>query len=115
MFDPITNKEIVRFLVPTALGCLAYVLATLAAHLITSNPHRIYIGRLVFFVVLLLLIAPFYLPFAAVTFSGTREHYYEIGGEARGMGTHYGMKTGWIWFCLALSKWPRKNRTDQAA
>jgi hypothetical protein len=58
-----------------------------------------------------LLIWVVYLPFArAIAFSGDVEHYYALGGETRGIGTHYGMHTTWIWCILALLKWPTARR-----
>ena len=105
--DSITAKEVVRFLIVTALGCLSYVLAALAARFISPIPRRVYIGRLIFLSIFIMLIWIFYLPSATVAFSGSRERYYAIGGEARGMGTFYGMHTIWIWIILALLRWPK--------
>ncbi len=62
MFDSVTTKEIVRFLVPAALGCLAYVLATVIARFISPVPRHVYIGRLVFLFAFILLIWVLYLP-----------------------------------------------------
>ena len=114
MFDSVTAKEIVRFLIPTALGCLSYVLATLAARFISPVPRHVYIGRLAFLAVFILLIWVLYLPSTAIAFSGSRERYYTMGGDARGMGTFYGMHTTWIWCILALLKRP-KTRHETAA
>ena len=107
--DPITQKEIVRFLIPTALGCIAYMAATLAAWCISPLPRHVYIGRLIFLFLFMLVIWVFYLPSAAIAFSGSREHFYALGGAARGMGTYYGAQTLWIWCVLALLKWPRRG------
>jgi MFS superfamily sulfate permease-like transporter len=114
MFDSVTTKEIVRFLIPTALGCLSYVLATLVARFISPVPRHIYIGRLVFLAVFIVLVWVLYLPSAAIAFSGSQERYAALGGEARGMGTFYGMHTTWIWCVLALLKRP-KTRHENAA
>lgn len=76
--DPVTMKEIVRFLVVITLGCLSYVAATLAARLISPVPRHIYIGRLVFLGVFVLFIFMFYLPHMAVWWTGPRTRYYEL-------------------------------------
>src|SRR5689334_19309824 len=107
MFDSLTTKEIVRFLIPSALGCLSYALTTLAARFISPVPRHIYIGRWVFLAAFILLIWILYLPSTAITFSGSRERYYSMGGDARGMGTFYGMHTTWIWCIVALLKQPK--------
>ena len=107
MQDAVPTKEIVRFLIPTALGCLSYALATLLARGISPVPRHVYIGRLVFLVVFLSLIWLLYLPSTAKAFSGDQERYYRLRMDERGMGTLYGMHTTWAWLALALFKWPR--------
>jgi hypothetical protein len=114
MFDPGTSKEIVRFLIPATLGCLAYALATLLARGISAVPRQVYLGRLVFLAVFVTLIWVLYLPSTAVAFSGDQEHWYRLRLDERGMGTAYGIHTIWIWLALALLKWPR-IRHDHAA
>ena len=114
MPDTITTKEIVRFLIPTALGCLSYIAATAAACFISRVPRHVYVGRLAFLALFILLIWVFYLPSTAIAFSGDQERYYRLGGDARGMGTFYGMHTTWIWCILALLKRP-KIRHETAA
>jgi hypothetical protein len=111
--DPITRKELVRFLIPTALGCFSYIAATAAARFISPIPRHIYIGRLVFLTLFFVLIWTFYLPSTAISWSGPRERYYALGGEARGMGTFYGIHTIWIWFVLALLKRPKSRGREK--
>ncbi len=107
-------KEVITFLIPAALGCLSYVLATACARFISTVPRHVYVGRLVLLGFFIVLICVFYLPLAAVAFSGDAARYYEIGGDARGMGTFYGMQTIWIWCMLALLKWPRTHHEQTA-
>jgi|SRR5215471_1583902 len=107
MFDAVTSKEIVRFLIPATLGCLAYAVATLLARCISVVPRHVYIGRLVFLAVCFTLIWVFYLPSTAGAFSGAQDHWYRLRMDERGMGTAYGIHTIWIWLALALLKWPR--------
>lgn len=105
--DPITKKELARFLIPTALGCLSYVMATLAARFCSAAQRRVYMGRLAFLALFVLLIWVFYFPAAAPFFQGPRERYFELGGDARGMGLVYGMHTTWIWCILAILRRPK--------
>ena len=112
MLDALTAKEIVRFLIPTALGCLAYVLATLAAGFVASTPRQVYIARLAFLAVFVLLLWGVYFPTAELAFSGNQERYYRLGGEARGMGTIYGMHTTWIWCIIALLKRTKEHHEN---
>ncbi len=114
MFDSTIWKEIVGFLIPAVLGFLAYILATFSARFISPVPRHVYIGRLAFLAVFVLLIWVLYLPSTAITFSGSQERYYRLGGDARGMGTFYGMHTTWIWCILALLKWPRVRHEHAA-
>ena len=111
--DPIIIREIVKFLIPIALGCLSYIAATIIAYLVSKAPRRIYIGRLVFLTLFILLLWAFYLPAASSAFSGPPERYYKLGGDARDMGNFYGMQTTWIWLVLALAKYPRKIHLDK--
>ena len=108
--DPIIRKEIIAFVIVTALGTLSYAAATLAARFISPVPRHLYIGRIVFLAVFILLIFSFYLPSMAVAFSGDRIHAAERMIKVRGMGTAYGMHTLWIWIVLALLKWPRNRQ-----
>jgi|SRR6516164_550079 hypothetical protein len=112
--ESVTTREIVGFLVPATLGCLAYLLATATACFISSVPRRVYIGRLVMLAVFVLSMWLVYLPLVAVAFSGDRVHYYQLGGETQGMGTFYGMHTIWIWCILALLKRPKIHHGQPA-
>jgi hypothetical protein len=118
--DPVMMKGIVAFLIPTALGFLSYLVATLTARLISPVPRHVYIARLVLLAVIVLLVfGLFYLPSAAEAFSGSRERYYELVAHGRlgirSIGTWYGVQTVWIWFILALIKRPKKIPHDNAA
>ena len=112
--DSITAHEMQGFLISATLGWLAYLLATVSARFISRVPRHVYIGRLVFMGFFTVLILVLYAPLAAEAFSGSAARYYEIGGEARGMGAFCGIQTIWIWCTLALLKWP-KTHHDQAA
>jgi hypothetical protein len=113
--DQIMIKGIVAFLIPTALGVISYFAATLAARLISPVPRYVYLGRMVFMAVFVLLIWTFYFPSTVEAFSGTRERYYARGMGIRSMGTIYGMHTIWIWCIIALVKCPKRIRDDSAA
>jgi amino acid transporter len=112
MLDVVTTTEIGRFLIPTALGCLSYALATLLARIISPAPRHVYIGRLVFIMAFFVLIWVVYLPTTAIAFSGDRERWFQLRMDERGMGTAYGIHTIWVWLILALMKWPRIRHED---
>jgi len=80
MFDSVTTKEIVRFLIPAALGCLSYVLATLAARFISPVHRHVYVGRLIFLALFIVLIWVVYLPSTAIAFSGDQVRDAALGG-----------------------------------
>ena len=112
--DSFTKKEIVAFLILTALDWLSYLGDSLLARSLSSVARHVYICRLVFLTVFVLLIWVLYIPYGAKAFSGSRERYYATGGEARGMGTFYGLYTMWIWFILAIIKHPKIRRKNSA-
>jgi hypothetical protein len=109
---PFMTKGIIAFLVPALLGVLAYVVATLVAHLSSSVARHAYVNRLICLVILFVFIC---LLWPAEAFSGSRERYFRSGQEAKSLGTSYGMGTWLIWFILALLKRPKKTRDDNAA
>lgn len=103
--DPIMTEGLVAFLIPTGLGVLAYVAATLVARLTYPVPAHAHIARLVLlvaFVALALMLIP------AEAFSGSHARYLRSGVEARS--TSYGTLTIWLWFLPALLQRPRKIR-----
>jgi hypothetical protein len=120
MFEdgPVMTKGIVAFLIPTFLGPLSYLGATFFARCVSSVPRWVYIGRIAFLAVFVLLIWIFCLPFMGEAFSGSPERkaqyvlQYEYGAKSLGM--FYGMHTLWIWLVLALLKWPKRFRKEDA-
>ena len=109
------EKGIYGFLIPTTLGIVAYVAATLTAKHISKTPWRLYISRialLTFFALLLLVLV---LPACAEAFTGTRYRSFESALEAKGMGMMYGMHTLWIWFIIALLKRPKLIPHEKAS
>jgi hypothetical protein len=106
--DPFMKAGLIAFLIPTALGCLAYMLATFLACLFCSKPRHVYLGRL--FLLLLLV------PLVVVC---TEPHYAFSGPHVRFLpilvkleGAKYGQLTVPIWLLIALFKRPRAGMTE---
>jgi hypothetical protein len=80
--DPFMRAGLTAFFIPTALGCLAYMLATGLARLLSSQPHRVYVLRLVFLVVLVPLVMIYSMPKFA--FSGPLERWLPLWVKLEG-------------------------------
>jgi hypothetical protein len=105
--DPFMKAGLTAFFIPTALGCLAYMLATFLARLISSKPRHIYIGRLLFLLVFVPAVMIYSTPNYA--FSGTLQRWLPI--LVRLEGAEYGTYTVPIWLIIALFKRPKADTT----
>jgi hypothetical protein len=103
--DPFMKAGLTAFFIPTVLGCLAYMLATFLARVISSNPRHIYLGRLLF----LLMFVPAVMMFSTpnFVFSGTLERWLPIWVRLKG--AEYGNFTVPIWLIIALFKRPKAD------
>ena len=108
-------RGIVAFLIPVAFGALSYLLATLAARLISRVPRHIYIGRIVFMAVFVVLFWFGYMPSTAEKYSDPRPPLSRTSGfsgpaelpGAKSIGILYGAPTVWIWCVLAVLHKPK--------
>jgi uncharacterized membrane protein YbhN (UPF0104 family) len=108
--DPFMKAGLIAFFIPTILGCLSYLFATLLAYSISSQPRHIYLWRLVFLGVFVTLALIYSTPHYA--FSGPLERWLPI--KVRLDGYYYGTFTIPIWLIIALLKRP-KSKHDTAA
>lgn len=102
--DPFMWTGLKGFFIPTVLGCLSYIVATVMARPISSSPRQFYIARLVLLTVFVFLIAGCIPNFI---FSGPLDRYllFEVNQE----GSKYGMMTVPIWLVFALLKTPKSE------
>jgi hypothetical protein len=105
--DPFMKVGISAFFIPTALGCLAYMLATFLAWLFFTKPRRIYLGRLIFLLVLVPIVMICTMPHRA--FSGPFERWLPIWVKLEGV--KYGQLTVPMWLIIALFKRPKADTT----
>ena len=108
--DSFMKAGLIAFFTPTILGCLSYLLATLLAYSISSHPRHIYLWRLVFLGVFVVLVVMYCMPHVA--FSGPPVRFLPI--KVRLDGNYYGTLTIPIWLIIALFKRP-KSKHDTAA
>jgi hypothetical protein len=103
------------FLVWTVLSACCFLIAAGAARLITSTPRDIYVVRLVF-MILLLMLWWFCVPNAASAFTGNGAdpHNSERHArwEAREAARSYGAHTIWPWCLVALFDRPKGKGHD---
>jgi hypothetical protein len=111
--DPVT-KELIAFFITVALGAISYLAATLIARWISPIPRHLYWGRLVLLPVCILFIAFLFQPYTVVVFSGSSKRYFEYMMNLKGLGISYGAQTFWMWFILALLKWPKRRHQNTA-
>jgi hypothetical protein len=105
--DPFMRAGLTAFFIPTALGCLAYALATVLARMISPKPRHVYIGRLLFLLVFVPAVMIYSTP--NFVFSGTRERWLPIWVKL--VGAEYGTYTVPIWLIIALFKRPKADKT----
>jgi hypothetical protein len=98
--DPFMKAGLDAFFTPTILGCLAYVLATLLAWLVSSKPRHVYLGRLAFLLVFVPMVMLYSTP--NFVFSGPSERWLPFW--VRLEGAKYGALTVPIWLLLAFLK-----------
>lgn len=116
--DPIMAKGAVAFLRVVVLGGVSYALATLVAWYLSPVPRHVYIVRLIFLMLFASFVGFVYVPWCAppaLAWSGPPHLHYNGPYKAWDSGTFYGMQTFWIWFLLALRKWPRFRRDQSSA
>ena len=106
--DPFMRAGLIAFFIPTVLGCLAYLVATLLAHFVSSNPRHIYIGRLVCLAVFLVLITIYCNPDYVFSGSGDRRLLFDVKLEGR----EYGTLTVNVWVIVALLNRPKSQHEN---
>jgi hypothetical protein len=105
--DPFMKAGLIAFSIPTVLGCLSYLAATLLACAISSSPRHVYIGRLIFLGVFTVLVENYCMPHYA--FSGTLQRWLPIWVKLEG--AYYGSFTVPMWLVIALFKRPKTKPT----
>jgi hypothetical protein len=105
--DPFMKAGLTAFLIPTALGVFAYMLATFLARLLYSKPRHVYMVRLVFLSVFVPVVVIGCMPHYA--FSGPFERWLPIWVKLEG--NKYGTLTLPVWLIIALFKRPKTVTT----
>ncbi len=99
-------RGITAFVIPVILSSLCYIVASIAARFGASTPRRIYVARLIFMLLLLVVWWGYFLPASAKAFSGNwadphnGERYASF--LAKQAGTAYGLQAIWAWCLVAL-------------
>jgi hypothetical protein len=101
-YDLLIFRGIYAFLVHLALGGICYLTAFGAARLISSVPQGVYIFRLVFMLIIVLV-------WWNLDFPLHRHYNGTPFGWGIEIGNRYGMHTIWVWLVLALVGRPKKR------
>jgi len=105
--DSTFTKGIQAFLLPTVLGGVCYVAASLAARFISPVPKQTYFARVILMGVISLAWFYFWLSHT--------DPFVIINGQApspKKLGTYYGAFTILAWGAVSLVAWPAKKRDD---
>ena|SRR5258706_278793 len=110
--DPFMKTGLIAFFIPTALGCLSYMVATLLARLFSSTPHGFYMSRIVFVIISIILVCIYCNPnFVMMGGPSDANLLYQVKIDGRG----YGSITTFSWLIIAFLRRPKAGNENTAA